>query len=69
MQANQALISGMYTCVFPMADKVPLQIRIDANLKKQVAKAAIDKEVSVSELVEEVLKDNFGDRTQKGKTK
>lgn len=50
--------------------KAKLQVLIDADLKKTIAKLAIDKETSVTELVEQALikqyltKEELGDRTK-----
>jgi hypothetical protein len=49
--------------------KAKLQVLIDADLKKTIAKLAIDKETSVTELVEQALikqyvtNDKLSDRT------
>ena len=45
--------------------KVKLQVSIDSDIKKNLAKLAIDREKTMSELVEDALQRAFfGDRTK-----
>jgi len=51
-------------------NKVKLQVSIDSDIKKNLAKLAIDKEKTMSELVEDALQRAFfGDRTKSKGTK
>ncbi len=49
--------------------KTKLQILIDADLKKTIAKLAIDKETSVTSLVEQALVKEYGNLVDRTKDK
>jgi hypothetical protein len=44
-------------------DKAKLQVTLDLDVKKSLAKYAIDKQKTMSEIVETAIKEFLGDRT------
>ena len=44
-------------------DKAKLQVTLDLEVKKSLAKYAIDKQKTMSEIVETAIKEFLGDRT------
>ena len=67
MTAVIAVISCNQHEILEMA-KLKLQVTIDGDVKKNLAKLAIDKETTMSELVEEALQVTFfSDRTKSKK--
>ena len=50
-------------------DKAKLQVTLDLEVKKSLAKYAIDKQKTMSEIVETAIKEFLGDRTNKKEAK
>jgi predicted HicB family RNase H-like nuclease len=64
---NQTIMQSYSESPEQEMTKAKLQILIDADLKKTIAKLAIDKETSVTNLVEQALIKEYGklgDRTK-----
>jgi len=60
-----AVISCNKHEVIKMSNKLKLQVAIDSDVKKNLAKLAIDRDKTMSELVEEALQlAFFSDRTK-----
>jgi len=68
MLSTLEVISGISNDCADMSDKkVLLQVRIDSELKKKIAIAAITQETNASALVEAILEREFGDRNSEVK--
>ena len=62
MTAAMAVISTQSPTETDM-DKAKLQVTLDLEVKKSLAKYAIDKQKTMSEIVETAIKEFLGDRT------
>jgi hypothetical protein len=62
MTAAMAVISTQSPTETDM-DKAKLQVTLDLDVKKSLAKYAIDKQKTMSEIVETAIKEFLGDRT------
>ena len=68
MTAAMAVISTQSPTETDM-DKAKLQVTLDLEVKKSLAKYAIDKQKTMSEIVETAIKEFLGDRTNKKEAK
>jgi hypothetical protein len=67
MAVSMAVISSQNITQLDM-DKAKLQVTLDLDVKKSLAKYAIDKQQTMSEIVEIAIKEFLGDRTNAKKS-